>query len=59
MKTIEFTEGIYADLTRQVIGCAIEVHWTLGPGPLEATYEQCLFLCCIGLLKILNDINIS
>ena len=26
----------------KVIGCAIEVHRTLGPGLLESTYEQCL-----------------
>ncbi len=25
-----------------IIGCAIEVHKTLGPGLLESTYEQCL-----------------
>ena len=29
-------------LTSSVIGCAIEVHRTLGPGLLESTYEQCL-----------------
>ena len=29
-------------LSNQVIGCAIEVHRTLGPGLLESTYEQCL-----------------
>jgi GxxExxY protein len=29
-------------LTRRVIGCAIEVHRTLGPGLLEAAYEVCL-----------------
>jgi GxxExxY protein len=29
-------------LTRRVIGCAIEVHRTLGPGLLEAIYEACL-----------------
>ena len=29
-------------LTAKVIGCAIEVHRTLGPGLLESTYEQCL-----------------
>lgn len=29
-------------LTQKVIGCAIEVHRTLGPGLLESTYEQCL-----------------
>jgi GxxExxY protein len=30
------------DLTRRVIGCAIEVHRTLGPGLLESVYEACL-----------------
>ena len=29
-------------LSNRVIGCAIEVHRTLGPGLLESTYEQCL-----------------
>ncbi len=29
-------------LTKKVIGCAIEVHKTLGPGLLESTYESCL-----------------
>ncbi|PKG37511.1 GxxExxY protein [Psychromonas sp. Urea-02u-13] len=29
-------------LTQKVIGCAIEVHKTLGPGLLESTYETCL-----------------
>ena len=29
-------------LTERVIGCAIEVHRSLGPGLLESTYEQCL-----------------
>ncbi|MBL6986929.1 MAG: GxxExxY protein, partial [Methylobacter sp.] len=32
----------FAELSNQVIGCAIEVHKTLGPGLLESTYEQCL-----------------
>jgi len=30
-------------LTEQIIGTAIEVHKTLGPGLLESTYERCLF----------------
>ena len=29
-------------LTGVVIGCAIEVHRTLGPGLLESAYQQCL-----------------
>jgi len=29
-------------LTSKVIGCAIEVHRSLGPGLLESTYQQCL-----------------
>lgn len=33
-------------LTQKIIGCAIEVHRTLGPGLLEATYEAAL---CVEL----------
>ncbi|HEX3890157.1 MAG TPA: GxxExxY protein [Verrucomicrobiae bacterium] len=29
-------------LTEKIIGCAIEVHRTLGPGLLESTYESAL-----------------
>jgi GxxExxY protein len=29
-------------ITEKIIGCAIEVHRTLGPGLLEATYEEAL-----------------
>ena len=32
----------FDDLSRTVIGCAIEVHRELGPGLLESAYEQCL-----------------
>ncbi len=32
----------FDELSRKVIGCAIEVHRTLGPGLLESTYEHCL-----------------
>ena len=31
-----------AELTRKIIGAAIEVHKLLGPGLLESAYEECL-----------------
>ncbi len=31
-----------SELTHRVIGAAIDVHKVLGPGLLEATYQQCL-----------------
>jgi len=30
-------------ITEKIIGCAIEVHKSLGPGLLESAYEECLF----------------
>lgn len=38
-------------LSRDVIGAAIEVHRTLGPGLIESIYERCL-LWELGLRKI-------
>ena len=32
----------YEELTNSIIGCAIEVHKTLGPGLLESIYSKCL-----------------
>ena len=32
----------FDELSRSVIGCALEVHRNLGPGLLESTYPQCL-----------------
>lgn len=46
--TTENTKGTkggkmeFDQLSKRVIGCAIEVHRALGPGLLESTYEQCL-----------------
>ena len=33
---------VFNELSHRVVGCAIEVHRSLGPGLLESTYEQCL-----------------
>jgi GxxExxY protein len=30
------------EVTKKIIGCAIEVHKNLGPGLLESVYEECL-----------------
>ena len=35
-------EAEFSDLSRRVIGCAIEVHHVLGPGLLESIYKKCL-----------------
>ncbi len=32
----------YSDITKKIIGCAIEVHKTLGPGFKESAYENAL-----------------
>ncbi len=37
------------DPSRLVIGCAIEVHRTLGPGLMESVYETCL---CFELRRV-------
>lgn len=35
-------EYLHAELTREIIAAAIEVHRALGPGLLENAYEECL-----------------
>ena len=32
----------YSELTKSIIGCAIEVNKALGPGLLESAYRKCL-----------------
>ncbi len=41
-KDTKSTKVEFDELSKRVIGCAIEVHRHLGPGLLESTYEQCL-----------------
>ena len=31
------------EISQLIIGCAIKVHTTLGPGLLESAYEECLY----------------
>lgn len=38
----EATEKSVNGVTERIIGAAIEVHRTLGPGLLESAYEECL-----------------
>ena len=42
MKDMKSMKREFTELSNVVIGSAIEVHTTLGPGLLEATYKQCL-----------------
>lgn len=39
---MELNQNQINGLTERVIGCAIEVHRTLGPGLLESIYRECL-----------------
>ena len=33
---------MYEELTGEILGAAVEVHKSLGPGLLESAYEECL-----------------
>ncbi|NQV51471.1 MAG: GxxExxY protein [Candidatus Marinimicrobia bacterium] len=34
------TERVHKELAYEIVGCAMEVHKTLGPGFLEPVYEE-------------------
>lgn len=40
---MRLTKKYINDLSYNIVGAAIEVHKTLGPGLLESVYEKCLF----------------
>ena len=42
LPSVDYSNRPEDALTRKIIGSAIEVHRTLGPGLLESTYETCL-----------------
>jgi GxxExxY protein len=45
----------FDELSRKVIGCAIEVQRNLGPGLLESTYRQCLGLRAVARGHFISD----
>lgn len=53
------TQKTINQLTKEIIGCAIEVHKELGPGMLEKTYEKALLLLLSEKgFKVKNQIEI-
>jgi len=56
------TAALAEELTEKIIGCAIEVHRTLGPGLLESVYRECMikkdFLHRRDLLTIWPPVHI-
>ncbi|AUC21213.1 GxxExxY protein [Polaribacter sejongensis] len=46
-------------ITEKIIGAAIEVHKTLGPGLLESAYQECLFFELKNLgLKVKKEVSL-
>lgn len=39
---MKLTQNNIDSLSYAIIGCAIEVHKTVGPGLLESVYEKCM-----------------
>jgi GxxExxY protein len=47
------------ELTNEIIGAAIEVHRTLGPGLLESMYEGCLLnvkQLTMGIRRLVHEL---
>jgi len=42
IKKVKMTKRDVTKLSYAIVGCAIKVHNTLGPGLLESVYEKCL-----------------
>lgn len=47
-------------LSKEIIGCAIEIHKELGPGLLESAYEKCMiYLLRKKGFKVDSQIEVS
>jgi GxxExxY protein len=45
------------EISEKIIGCAIEVHKSLGPGLLESAYAECLYYELRKLTCLLKSKN--
>jgi GxxExxY protein len=54
---MQVTRKLLDELTYDILGCAIEVHKSLGPGLLETTYERC-FVRELSLKNIMYQTQI-
>jgi len=53
------TDLLFEELTKKMIGAAIEVHKNLGPGLLVSAYEKCLMYELVELgLKVDQQVNL-